>query len=223
MKDAVLLSRNHYTLNKKHSLYRLLTEQANCAHVNIKDRVRKVRRLYNISNLTEEPDVMRGMVNFLVDRYRAMGVNGPTHILGIPACGYVLAAPLAVALGIPFIPLSIASPSENAYVTEGDDDQQVPLPLVSVRSSAIDSRSRVVILDDQILTGKTAVSALDCAQIAGAKIVELVAICDMVQLGGIDLIHSDSSFRDVPIFTFFRLQGCGDVMFPKKKLYLSHL
>lgn len=217
------LSRNHFTLNSKHALYSLMTQQANTAHVNVKDRIRKVRRLYNISNLTEDPEVMRGMVNFLVDRYKSMGSNGPTHILGIPACGYILAAPLAVALGIPFIPLSIASPSENAYVTEGDDDQQGPLPLVSVRSASIDSRSRVVILDDQILTGKTAVSAFDCVQIAGAKIVEFVAICDMVQLGGIDLIHSDSSFREVPIFTFFRLQGCGDVMFPKKKLYLSHL
>lgn len=222
MKDVVQLSPNMFTLNSKHPLYFLLTKQANCTYVNIKDRMRKVRRLYNISNLSEDPQVMRGMVNFLVERYRAMGDKGPTHILGIPACGYVLAAPLALELNIPFIPLSIDSPPASSFVTEGDD-QEAPLPLLSIRGGSINAKSRVVIVDDQIITGKTAVSALDCVQIAGAEIVEFVAICDMAQLGGINHIRKDSSFRDVKIFTFFRLQSSGDVMFPKKKLYLSHL
>lgn len=222
MKDAVQISPNTFTLNSKHPLYALLTKQANCSYVRIKDHVRKVRRLYNISNLTEDPQVMRGMVNFLVERYRAMGENGPTHILGIPACGYALAAPLALELNIPFIPLSIELPPESSFVTEGDD-QQAPLPLLSIRSGSITAKSRVVILDDQILTGKTAISALDCVQIAGAEITEFVAICDMAQLGGINRIRKDSSFREVQIFTFFRLQSSGDVMFPKKKLYVSHL
>lgn len=217
MKDLIELKKNHFTLNLKHPLYPMLTEQARFLQLSTPTRVRKVRRLYNISNLTENPKVMKALVDFLVARYKAMGADGPTHILGIPACGYILAAPVAVALGVPFIPINIGQLSESAYVTEGDDEP--PQPPLSIRSGCIDERSRVVVIDDQILTGKTALSALDCASIAGSKIVEFVVVCDMAQLKGVHLIHKDEAFKDVPIVTFFRLHNSGDVMFPKKKGY----
>lgn len=222
MKDVIELSRHHLTLNLKHPLYTLLTEQARYTQVRSKGVVRKMRRLYNISNLTEDPEVMKNIIAFLADRYRAMGDNAPTHIVGVPTCGYILAAPLALALGIPFVPLTVGERSESSFITDGDEDDAPPLPPLTIRSGALDEKSRVVLVDDQILTGKTAVSALDCVLIAGAKVVEFAVVCDMALLRGIRLIHNDSSFREVPVLTLFRLQNSGDVMFPKKSP-LSHL
>lgn len=218
-RGVIELTKNHYTLHTKHPLYSLLTNQARHTKVRTENGYKNMLRLYNISNLTENPDVMKGIVDFYVERYRSMGEDGPTHILGIPACGYILAAPVAVALGIPFIPLNIGQLSESAYVTDGDD--QPPLPPMSIRSGSIDEKSRVVIIDDQILTGKTALGALDCASIAGAKVVEFACVCDMAMLRGISLIHHEPAFPDVPILTFFRIHNSGDVMFPKKRV--SHL
>eukprot|EP00796_Vickermania_ingenoplastis_P009150 gene9150-6431_t len=215
MDTVVSISPTHYTLNLQHPLYSLLTEQARHVQVSTKMGFKKMRRLYNISNLTENPIILKAIVDFLVERYRGMGTNGPTHILGIPACGYILAAPVAVALGVPFIPLNIGQLPESAYITEGDDEP--PHAPLTVRSGSIDEKSRVVIIDDQILTGKTALSALDCASIAGATIVEFATVCDMAQLKGIQLIHKDEAFKDVKILTFFRLHNSGDYQGKQEK------
>lgn len=218
MKDVIEVKPKHFTLNLKHPLYRSLTDQVRFLQLSTPTRVRKVRRLYNICSITESPTVMKAMIDFLAARYRALGPDkAPTHVLGIPACGYLLGAPLAVELGVPFIPLNIGQLSEKDYITDGEDEP--PMAPLSIRSGSIDEKSRVVVIDDQILTGKTALSALDCATIAGATIVEFAVVCDMAQLKGITLIHKDENFKDVPILTFFRLHNSGDVMFPKKKGY----
>lgn len=214
MKDCVELSEKHYTLNSDHPLYALLTLQTGYTNIVFKGVTRSVRRLYSISYITENPVVMKSVIDFLAGRYRAMGEKKPTHILGVPGWGYIIAAPLAMALGIPFVPLTVGQLSENQFVTEGED--KPPHAPLSIRSGALPANARVVIFDDQILTGETAIAAMDCAVIGGAEIVEFASICDLAQMGGIKHIHAEKCYKDVPVLTLFRLNNSGDVLFPKK-------
>lgn len=46
---------------------------------------------------------MKAIRDFFVARYKAMGSNGPTHILGFDARGFLLGPMIAVELGLPFV------------------------------------------------------------------------------------------------------------------------
>ena len=58
---------------------------------------------YDVSGITENPEVFQLVVDFFVERYRAQGANGPTHIAGFDARGFLFGPPIALALKIPFV------------------------------------------------------------------------------------------------------------------------
>ena len=64
------------------------------------------------------------VVDLLVERYRAAGDAGPTHIAGFDARGFLFGPPIALALKIPFVMIRKAGKlpgvliSSGKYVTE---------------------------------------------------------------------------------------------------------
>lgn len=173
----------------------------------------KVPRLYDVSSITEQPKLFQKVIQFYVKRYRAMGANGPTHILAIENRGCFIGIPLAMLLGVPFIPMRRDKINLSDFVTEGDD--RPPVPPISIRNNSISDTSRVVIIDDFISTGRTMGSAMDCAVIAGATIVEIATLCDLSASGGVEYIHSKQAYRNTNILTLFRLRNPMEVLFYK--------
>jgi adenine phosphoribosyltransferase len=47
--------------------------------------------------------VFRMVVDFFVQRYKAQGKDGPTHIAGFDARGFLFGPPIALALSLPFV------------------------------------------------------------------------------------------------------------------------
>jgi adenine phosphoribosyltransferase len=61
-----------------------------------------VPSFYDVSGITENPEVFRMVVDFFVQRYKAQGAEGPTHIAGFDARGFLFGPPIALALNLPF-------------------------------------------------------------------------------------------------------------------------
>lgn len=62
-----------------------------------------VPSFYDVSGITENPEVFQMVVDFFVERYRSQGAEGPTHIAGFDARGFLFGPPIALALKIPFV------------------------------------------------------------------------------------------------------------------------
>ena len=90
-----------------------------------------VPSFYDVSGITESPEVFKAVVNLFVERYRAQGANGPTHIAGFDARGFLFGPPIAMALDIPFVMIRKAGKlpgvlvSSGKYVTEYSTDETV--------------------------------------------------------------------------------------------------
>ncbi|KAH8616880.1 Phosphoribosyl transferase domain [Trypanosoma vivax] len=199
---AVECSPNHFTLDVAHPLAHELHKSL------FGDQTRRRTQLHDIYNLMEQPKLFRRIVHFLSERYRAMGAEGPTHILGLESRGYLLGVPLAMELGLPFVAARVTKRFPSSFIDEGGSLKQLPSSR-SIRNASIPQNARVVVVDDFIGTGHTMTTALCVMDIIGARVLEAVTLCDIVALSGVDQVHNadDGYFRQKPIVTLVRFHS----------------
>eukprot|EP00959_Pyramimonas_sp_CCMP1952_P460966 9480758-Pyramimonas_sp.AAC.2 len=78
-----------------------------------------VPSFYDISGITEDPQAFKKVIDLFVERYRAAGDKGPTHIAGFDARGFIFGPPIALALGIPFVMIRKAGKLPGVLVSSG--------------------------------------------------------------------------------------------------------
>jgi adenine phosphoribosyltransferase len=87
--------------------------------------------------------------------------------------------------------------SSGAYVTEYSTDETV------IRLGSVKAGDRVVLVDDLIATGGTALAGFDLVDALGATVHEFAAMVSLPFLDGVGKIHAykDGKFKDVSCFT----------------------
>lgn len=134
----------------------------------------------DITTLLKDPVGLRTTVNELCNRYTGKGVD---KVVAIEARGFVIGAPLAYMLGAGFVPVRKKGklPGEVAsqeYSLEYGTD------VVEIHTDAICKDDLILLVDDLIATGGTAVAALALIQKMGGKVLECAFIVDLPDLGG---------------------------------------
>ena len=170
----------------------------------------------DLSGVTENAAVFQKIMDVFIARYKAQMAagNGPTVIVGYDARGFVVGPPIALALGIPFVLLRKAGKNpgplveSSAYSKEYAEHQP---DRMCVRLGAIVPGDRVVLIDDLIATGGTALSGFELCDALGASVHEFAAMIELPDLGpdfpgphpGVKAIRAweGGKFKTVPIFT----------------------
>jgi adenine phosphoribosyltransferase len=173
-----------------------------------------VPSFYDVSGITENPEVFRMVVDFFVQRYKAQGAEGPTHIAGFDARGFLFGPPIALALNLPFVMIRKAGKlpgvlvSSGKYVTEYSTDETV------MRLGSVSANDRVVLIDDLIATGGTALAGFDLVDMLGASVHEFAAMVSLPFLDGVGKIHAykDGKYKDVSCFTMVDDSSIGPEM-----------
>lgn len=213
------VSKNYYTLDSKSPTALQIASAIRWYSPHFSPK--PVPRFYDAGSLTENPTVFRLVIDVLVQRYRSMSESErPTHILGYDARGFLLGTPVALGLGVPFVMLRKDNKSPGVLVkssvyqkeyTEAKDDSMV------LRVDSLKPDSRVVLIDDLIATGGTAISGFELCKMINARVVEFCAVIGIPGLDGVKKIHEfqDGYYKDVAIFTLIHDsivddKSCGD-------------
>lgn len=104
-------------------------------------------------------------------------------VAGIEARGFVVGAALALALGAGFVPLRKTGklPAE----TIGHDyELEYGVDRIEVHVDALRAGQRVLLVDDLIATGGTALAGFELLKRLGAEVVEACFLIDLPELGG---------------------------------------
>lgn len=134
----------------------------------------------DITTLLKDPKGFRATVDELVRRYQDMKID---KIAGIEARGFILGAPLAVALGIGFVP--IRKKGKLPAATIGHDyDLEYGSDRIEIHTDAIEKGEKILLVDDLIATGGTAEAACLLIDKMGGKIFECCFIIDLPDVGG---------------------------------------
>lgn len=134
----------------------------------------------DITPIFAEPEAFARLVRLMADPFRAAGV---THVAGIEARGFTLAAPIALELGAGFIP--IRKPGKLPYQTIGEDySLEYGTDRLEVHVDAARPGDRVLLVDDVIATGGTAAASLRLLEQIGAENVGFSVFIELGFLNG---------------------------------------
>jgi adenine phosphoribosyltransferase len=133
----------------------------------------------DIAPLLADGQAFGAVVADLADRYRGR----VDAVVGIEARGFMLAAPLAVTLGVGFVPVRKAGKLPGP-VWAAEYDLEYGTATIEVQRDAFDHGRRVLVMDDVLATGGTAEAACELAERAGAEVVEVAVLMELSFLHG---------------------------------------
>ncbi len=163
-----------------------------------------VPSFYDVSGLTEQPSVFQRTIDVLTARYSRLPVgDAPTAIAGFDARGFIFGPPLALALGLPFVMIRKAGKLPGVLVSSGQYQTEYSTDETVMRFGSVGVGDRVVLVDDLIATGGTAIAGFELIDQLGARVHEFASVVCLPGLGGVEAIHTyaGGKFQDIPIFT----------------------
>jgi adenine phosphoribosyltransferase len=147
----------------------------------------------DITPLLADHDGFLAVVNALADAGRdAAGDVVVDKVVGMEARGFILAAPVALALGTGFVPVRKAGklPGETHAVSYALEYGEATLEL---HRDAISVGDRVLLVDDVLATGGTAAATRELVEQSGG---DVVGFAVLIELGFLD---GRSALGDLPL------------------------
>ncbi|MCU4184847.1 adenine phosphoribosyltransferase [Acidiferrimicrobium sp. IK] len=134
----------------------------------------------DITPLLSDPRAFAGTVDAL-----AAGVPGGRidKVVGIEARGFILAAPVALRLGAGFVPVRKTGKLPGA-VTSQSYELEYRSDVLEIHTDALEIGERVLIVDDVLATGGTAVATAALIRSLGAEVVGVACVIELAFLGG---------------------------------------
>ena len=135
---------------------------------------------YDISTLLADPSAWKVTVQRLAE---AVNDFQPDILIGIESRGFLVAAPLAMQLGLGFqmVRKQGKLPGKTVPLRY---DLEYGSEIVEVQEGAISPGQRVVILDDLLATGGTMRAAVDLVRKVGGEVVGAACIMELSFLNG---------------------------------------
>ncbi len=134
----------------------------------------------DITTLLKDPEGFKTTINLLVNKYKNANID---YIAGIEARGFILGSALAFALGKGFIPVRKKGKLPGKTITQSYD-LEYGSDTIEIHEDAIHKGANILLIDDLIATGGTAIGAITLIEKVGGKVVECAFVVDLPELGG---------------------------------------
>ena len=153
----------------------------------------------DITTLLADADGFRRTVDAFVERYDGQRI---AKVAGIEARGFILAGAIAHRLGTGFVP--IRKKGKLPWRVVGHDyELEYGVDRVEMHLDAIGPGDRVLLVDDLIATGGTAIAGIHLIEELGGRIVEACFVIDLPDLGGRRRLEE----RGHPVFALMHFEG----------------
>lgn len=139
----------------------------------------------DITTLIEHPAGFRESVDRLAVAHGDLGI---THVAGIEARGFIFGAGVAIAMGVGFVPIRKKGKlpgqtlGENYALEYGVDT-------IEIHADVLGPGDNVLLIDDLIATGGTALAAIGLMRRTGATATHAGFVIDLFDLGGAEKLR----------------------------------
>jgi adenine phosphoribosyltransferase len=145
----------------------------------------------DITPLLQNPAAYQTVVNAFIEIAQA---SGATVIAGIESRGFFFACPLALSLGLPFVPIRKAGKLPWDTVS-AEYDLEYGSAVLEMHTDAVSEGDRVLIVDDVLATGGTAEAAGRLVSSLGATVAGYAFLKKLTFLGGTERL------KDAPVYS----------------------
>lgn len=152
----------------------------------------------DITPLFDDAEALRAVIDAIADHFADRGI---TKVIGAEARGFMVGAPVAYRLGCGFVParkpgkLPREVYSQSYSLEYGTDELQI-------HQDALTSDDHVLIVDDLIATGGTAIAAAKLAELAGASVAGFGFILELAFLNPREIVAQEC---DQEVFTLVKV------------------
>lgn len=140
----------------------------------------------DITTLLKDPEGFKTTINLLVSKYQHTPID---YIAGIEARGFILGSALAFALGKGFIPVRKKGKLPGKTINQSYD-LEYGSDIIEIHEDAIHKGAKILLIDDLIATGGTALGAISLIEKVGGQVVECAFVVDLPELGGAKKIQA---------------------------------
>ena len=125
---------------------------------------------------------------------------GATKIVGPEARGFLFGAPVACALKLPFIPIRKPGKLPRKQITE-EYELEYGKNTLCIHDDAVEKGDKILIVDDLLATGGTALAAAHLCEKCGAEVVGFSFVIDLIDLKG------RKTLKDYNVKTLVEFEG----------------
>ena len=134
----------------------------------------------DITTLLKDPEGFHLCIYDLKEHYKHHPID---VIAGIESRGFILGAALAYALGKGFVPIRKHGKLPGEIISQ-EYDLEYGKDKIEIHKDAIAAGANVLLIDDLIATGGTALAAAKLIEQLGANVLECAFIVDLPEVGG---------------------------------------
>jgi adenine phosphoribosyltransferase len=140
----------------------------------------------DVTGLLEDARGLRMAVDLIVHRYIDQRVD---VVAGIEARGFIFGTAVAYELGVGFVPVRKAGKLPGPVVGI-DYELEYGSDRMEMHVDAISGGANVLLVDDLIATGGTALAAMELVRRVGARVTEACFVIDLPDLGGAERLRA---------------------------------
>lgn len=134
----------------------------------------------DVTGILDDAQAFALSINFLKEKYQNKGF---TKVVGTEARGFLFGAPLALALGVGFVP--VRKPGKLPRKTFSQDYQlEYGTDTLEIHQDALTENDNVLIVDDLLATGGTIEATTKLIRRLGATTTDSAFIISLPDLGG---------------------------------------
>jgi adenine phosphoribosyltransferase len=134
----------------------------------------------DITTLLKDNKGFSEVIDSLATRYKSMMID---KVIGIESRGFIIGAPLAYALGVGFVPIRKIGKLPGMTISQ-EYELEYGRDQIEIHEDALIPKEKVLLIDDLIATGGTAIAAVSLIEKVGGHLVECAFIIDLPDLGG---------------------------------------
>ena len=134
----------------------------------------------DVTSLMEDPKAYQATIQLLVEKYKK---GGFTKIVGTEARGFLFGAPLALELGVGFIP--VRKPGKLPRPTIAQTyDLEYGTDTLEIHTDAIVEGDKVLVVDDLLATGGTIEATVKLIRQLGGEVEQAAFVINLPEIGG---------------------------------------
>ena len=134
----------------------------------------------DITPLLHDPAAFRHVIDHFADHYRDAGLDA---IVAIESRGFIFGAPLAATLGLPFVPVRKPGKLPAAHMSV-EYSLEYGTSQLDIHEDALHRDAQVLIIDDLLATGGTAMATAKLVELLGARVHSIAFLVELTFLNG---------------------------------------
>ncbi|MDX1280299.1 adenine phosphoribosyltransferase [Shewanella colwelliana] len=153
----------------------------------------------DVTSLMEDHNAYQATIELLLEKYQGQGF---TKVVGTEARGFLFGAPLALELGVGFVPVRKPGKLPRETISESYE-LEYGHDMLEIHTDAINADDKVLVIDDLLATGGTIEATVKLIRRLGGQVNHAAFVISLPELGGEQRLND----MDLELVTLCEFEG----------------